>query len=185
MKVTAALTELFDRSRIEFPFLGSYIKLFSGLSFLVLWLVSSPAVSQSWNPSSGSFDGGGGFTATETSSLWIGPQLSARNGGQLDFVGDAEHNGATRVESGTSVVVGGALNHSNSFQTFAVGGDDGQGGFSSLTIGDVLNSSVTSSSFNLQNTALSLNSASATGSVLIRSGAQLNILEDFLSLIHI
>ena len=136
---------------------------------------------QSWNSSTGDFNGTGDFSATENADPWVGPTLLARNGGELTFAGDVTHNGSTRVETGSAVIVNGAFDHTNSFQTFSVGGNDGQGGFSSLTIGDAANSDVTSADFSLQYTGLNLNSVSAANNVLLRNGSQLDILQDFSS----
>ena len=102
-----------------------------------------------------------------------------RSGAQLSVIGDVSSGGFTSIETGAQVVAGGAFNHTNSSQDFRVTGSDGNGGFSSLTISDVANSNVSSSGFLLDNTGLDLNSVSANGDVLIRSGAELEVNEDF------
>ena len=75
--------------------------------------------------------------------------------------------------------VGGAFNHTNSFQSFSVRDSDGMGNFSSLTITDVANSNVSSSNFDVQSSALNLNSVTAAGNALVRDVATLDILSDF------
>ena len=132
------------------------------------------AFGQSWNPTTGEFDGTGDFSATENSDPWTGPGLSTTNGGQLTFVGDAEHNGRTSVDSGTSVVVAGAFNHTNVFQAFSVVGNDLQGN-SSLTISDVANSSITASNIEVRAGSVNVNFATAAdGLTIVGTGATLN-----------
>ena len=138
-------------------------------------LLGSTSFGQSWNPTTGDFDGTGDFSATEDSDPWSGPQLFARNGGELTYVGDAEHNGRTRVEGASSVFVDGSFNHTNAFQGFAVTGNDGQGGLSSLTIVDVANSNVNYADFLLDSTELNLNSVISESSAFVRDGARLNV----------
>ena len=155
--------------------ISAYFVWFTSLA--LLWAsFFSIATAQSWNPANGTFNGSGGFTATEIND-WIGPQFSANNGGELTFAGNAEHTGQTAVESGSSVIIGGSLNHTNAFQRFVVSGSDGAGGFSSLSIEDPANSDVISASFQLDNTSLSLNSIT-TGSTVVRLEAQLDVIED-------
>ena len=146
------------------------------LSFLYL---HGTVKAQSWNPTSGSFNGSGEFMAVESSDPWVGPQLSATNGGELRFLGDVEHNGGTGVLSSSQVIVGGAFNHTNSFQSFSVRDSDGMGNFSSLTITDVANSNVSSRNFDVQSSTLNLNSVTAAGNALVRDVATLDILGDF------
>ncbi len=153
-------------------------------SFIILAVIISDfshgsANAQSWDPNNGTFNGSGGFSANETSDPWVGPQLSASNGGELEFIGDVEHNGGTGIFSSTQVTVGGAFNHTNSFQSFAIRESDGQGNFPSLTIVDVANSNVSSRSFDLQSSALSLNSVTVADDALVRDVATLDILQDF------
>ena len=117
-------------------------------------------------------------TALELNSVLANGEILIRSGAQLSVIGDVSSGGFTSIETGAQVVAGGAFNHSNSTQDFRVTGSDGNGGFSSLTISDVANSNVSSDDFLLDNTELDLNSVSANGEILIRSGAQLSVIGD-------
>ena len=77
------------------------MKLKLGLCIATFLCISSPAIAQSWDSANGNFNGTGDFSATETSDPWIGPGLFATNGGELTFVGDAEHSGGTFVGGAT------------------------------------------------------------------------------------